>query len=397
VERRRILVVFGTRPEAIKLAPVIQLLERDERFEPIVVITAQHREMLDQVLELFCITADHDLAIQRKGQTLAGITTRALAGLDRIIATRRPDVLVVQGDTTSSFAGALAGFYHRVPVVHVEAGLRTTDRYSPYPEEINRRLITQLATLHLPPTHTAVANLRAGGVSSAEIVCTGNTVIDALFWAVNCCTAYDDPALDGIDEDPRRVIVATIHRRESWGARLEGIARALAQVALDNPGLLLVIPLHRNPTVRAAVLPAMVGVPNVQVIEPLPYGAFCRLMQRADLLVTDSGGIQEEAPSLGKPVLVLRDTTERPEAVVAGTVKLIGTDEGRVADEIRSLLTNADAYEEMAMAINPYGDGRSAERSTAAIAWLLGEGDRPDDFVPVLGGDVSTKLPSPRQ
>lgn len=375
------MVVFGTRPEAIKLAPLIHRLQGDIRFEPIVAVTGQHREMLDQVLELFGIESDHDLAIQTEGQTLAAITTRGLGGLDPLVSLHRPDALVVQGDTTSTFVGALAGFYHRVPVVHVEAGLRTADRYDPYPEEINRRLTSQLATLHLAPTPSAANNLRSEGLPGAEIVCTGNTVIDALEWAVSRRPDYCDPMLAGIDDDPRRVVLVTVHRRESWGDRLAGVGRALAQVARRDPGLLVVIPLHRNPVVRDAVVPAVAGLKNVLVIEPLPYGAFSRLMKRADLVVTDSGGIQEEAPSLGKPVLVLRNTTERPEAVLAGAVELVGTDESRVVDRIQHVLGDADAYGRMANAINPYGDGRAAERSLAAIAWMLGEGDRPEEFV----------------
>ena len=391
---RRILLVFGTRPEAIKLAPLILRLQRDVRFEPIVAVTAQHREMLDQVMELFGIKADHDLAIQRHGQTLAAITSRALDGLDPIVAEQRPDAMVVQGDTTSTFAGALAGFYGRVPVVHVEAGLRTADRYSPYPEEINRRLTTQLATLHLAPTRSAADNLRSEGVTAEGIVCTGNTVIDALEWAVSCHADYGEPLLAGLDNDPRRVVLVTVHRRESWGAGLMGIGRALAQVARNDPELLLVVPLHPNPVVRDAVMPAVGGMENVLVIEPLPYGAFSRLMKRADLVVTDSGGIQEEAPSLGKPVLVLRTTTERPEAVLAGAVELVGTDESRVVDRIQNLLGDADVYGRMARAINPYGDGRAAERSLAAIAWMLGDGDRPEEFV-APGSDFGASHPDP--
>jgi UDP-N-acetylglucosamine 2-epimerase (non-hydrolysing) len=374
--------VFGTRPEAIKLAPLIHRLRGDVRFEPIIGVTAQHREMLDQVLEFFGIETDHDLGIQRHGQTLASITARALDGLDPLIAEHRPDTVVVQGDTVSTFSGALAGFYRRIPVVHVEAGLRTADRYAPYPEEINRRLTTQLATLHLAPTPSAVDNLRSEGLTTADVVCTGNMVIDALQWAVTRRADYCDPALAGLDDDQRRVILVTLHRRESWGDRLAGVGRALAQVASDDPGLLLIIPLHRNPVVRDSVMPAVGGLKNILVIEPLPYGAFSRLMKRAYLVVTDSGGIQEEAPSLGKPVLVLRNTTERPEAVLAGAVELVGTDESWVAHRIRVLLADADAYGRMARAVNPYGDGRAAERSLAAIAWMLGEGDRPQEFVP---------------
>lgn len=374
------MFVFGTRPEAIKLAPLVQRFQLDKCCEPIVVVTAQHREMLDQVLSLFNLVADHDLNIQQSGQTLTAITARVLTGVDPLVEQHRPDALVVQGDTTTTFAGALAGYYHQVPVVHVEAGLRTGHRYSPYPEEINRRLTTQLTTLHLAPTRSAVANLKAEGHGHGAIVCTGNTVIDALSWAVAQRAGYEDSALLGIDGDPRRVVLVTMHRRESWGVRLAGIGRALARVAEAEPGVLFVFPLHRNPVVRQAVMPALANRDNVLIVEPLGYGSFARLMNRAHLVVTDSGGIQEEAPSLGKPVLVLRDTTERPEGVDAGTVELIGTDEKHVAERIRHLLTDAAAYGQMARAVNPYGDGRATERSVAAIHWMFGDSDRPADF-----------------
>jgi UDP-N-acetylglucosamine 2-epimerase (non-hydrolysing) len=385
------MTVFGTRPEAIKLAPVIAALQARPEFRSVVTVTAQHREMLDQVLELFAIRPDHDLDIQRERQSLTGITVRALEGLDTVLAAGGIDLVLVQGDTTTTFAAALAAFYHGVPVAHVEAGLRTGNPASPFPEEINRRLTTQLSSLHLAPTRRNVANLRAEGVPGESIVCTGNTVIDALRHVVGLRVEFTDPRLAALDRDPRRVVLVTVHRRESWGPALDGIGRGLARLAAD-PGVIVVVPIHRNPVVRQSILPVLEGRENVLIVEPLAYGVFARLLDRADLVLTDSGGIQEEAPSLGKPVLVLRDTTERPEAVEAGTVALVGTDEDDLVDAAQRLLADPVAYARMARAVNPYGDGRAAERSVAALAWYLGLGPRPDEF------DVdrpSTLAPSP--
>ncbi len=373
------MTVFGTRPEAIKLAPVLLALRDRPEFRSVVTVTAQHREMLDQVLDLFAIRPDHDLAVQRDEQTLTGITVRALEGLDGLLAGDQVDLVVVQGDTTTTFAAALAAFYHHIPVVHVEAGLRTGNAASPFPEEINRRLTTRLSTLHLAPTARNVANLRADGVPADSIVCTGNTVIDALRHAVALQVPFGEHELAGVESDPRRLVLVTVHRRESWGPTMDGIGRALARLAAD-PDVLIVIPIHRNPVVRRSILPAVEGLTNVLVVEPLPYGAFARLLDRAHLVLTDSGGIQEEAPSLGKPVLVLRDTTERPEAVEAGTVALVGTDEARIVESAERLLADADAYQRMARAVNPYGDGRAAARTVAALAWFVGEGPRPAEF-----------------
>lgn len=373
------MAVFGTRPEAIKFAPVVLALQGSAHFRPVVLVTAQHREMLDQVLDLFGIVPDEDLDIHRAGQTLTEVTVRALAGLDGAMARWEPDLVLVQGDTTTTFAGALASFYHGIAVGHIEAGLRTGNPRSPFPEEINRRLTTQLTALHLAPTKSNVINLLSEGVRPESIVCTGNTVIDALDYAVGLRVGYGHPALDGLDEDRRRLVLVTVHRRESWGARMDGIGRALARLASD-PGRLIVIPIHRNPVVRDSILPAVEGLENVVVLEPLPYGAFARLIDRADLVLTDSGGIQEEAPSRGKPVLVLRDTTERPEAVDAGTVAIVGTDEDAIVARAEELLGNRHLYDAMAKAVNPYGDGRAAERTVAALAWYFGLGDRPADF-----------------
>jgi UDP-N-acetylglucosamine 2-epimerase (non-hydrolysing) len=377
---KRVMCVYGTRPEAIKMAPVVAALAASAELEPIVTVTGQHREMLDQVNELFGIVPDHDLDIIQPRQTLTDITTRTMDRLESVLAAERPDVVVVQGDTTTSMAGALTAFYHQVPVVHVEAGLRTADFYSPFPEEMNRRITGRIATLHLPPTQTSRANLLAEGIDPAAVVTTGNTVIDALVDVVGRRVPFSDPRLATLDDDPRRVLLVTTHRRESWGDKMAGVARALARIARSQPDLLVVLPLHRNPVVREVVLPPLEGLPNVVVVEPLPYGEFAHLIDRSVMVLTDSGGVQEEAPTLGKPVLVMRDNTERPEAVEAGTVRLVGTDEEVVVAEVTRLLTDPAYYATMANAVNPYGDGKAAARCVAAIEELLGVGTRLPDF-----------------
>jgi UDP-N-acetylglucosamine 2-epimerase (non-hydrolysing) len=378
---RRIMVIYGTRPEAVKVAPVLRALSGSDAFTPIAVVTAQHRSMLDQVNDVFDIVPDVDLDVHQAGQSLTDITGRVLAGLRPVIAERRPDAILVQGDTTTTFSAALAAFYEGVPVVHLEAGLRTNDPMSPFPEEINRRLTSQLATLHLAPTATSRANLRAENVPADRIVVTGNTVIDALLWTVGKRFPYGDAALDGLDEDERRVLLVTAHRRESWGAPMEAVGRALQRLAQDHPDLLIVFPIHKNPLVRQAIMPFLEACGNVVVTEPLPYGGFCRLMDRASVILTDSGGVQEEGPSLGRPVLVMRDTTERPEAVRAGTARLVGTDEQAIYKEVSTLLVDPAAYDLMATSVNPYGDGLAAARSVAAMAAMFGVGARVPDFV----------------
>ena len=381
---RRALVVFGTRPEAIKLAPVILAMRSDPRFQPVVVTTGQHSELLAPILEIFAIAVDHDLGIGRHGQTLAGITCAALNGLDDLVARLRPDVVVVQGDTTSTFTGALAGFYHRVPVVHVEAGLRTGNKYSPFPEEVNRRLTTALTTLHLAPTTGNVANLVAEGVPRNAVVCTGNTVIDALRHVVALPLPGPTPVVAEVEASGARVVLVTVHRRESWGEPLSAVARALARLARAHPEVVVVVPAHPNPRVRASLSPALDGVPNVRVVEPLDYRSFVALLARAVLVLTDSGGIQEEAPSLGVPVLVLREVTERPEAVAAGTVEVVGTDEERIVERATDLLdpekqwSRSDKFRRL---VNPYGDGLAVPRTVAAIAHLLGDGPPADEFL----------------
>jgi UDP-N-acetylglucosamine 2-epimerase (non-hydrolysing) len=376
------MVIYGTRPEAVKVAPLIRALGDSAAFVPLVAVTAQHRSMLDQVNQVFGITPEFDLDIHRPGQTLTDITTRALGGVQALLARQQPDAIVVQGDTTTVFAAALAAFYEQIPVAHLEAGLRTGDPRSPYPEEINRRLATRLAALHLAPTATSRDNLLAENVDQQAIVVTGNTVIDALLWAVRHQLSYGDPALAELDRAEGPVLLVTAHRRESWGEPLRAVGRALARIGRAHPDLLIVFPIHRNPIVREAILPAIAGRPNVIVTEPLPYGGFARLMNRSTLILTDSGGVQEEGPSLGKPVLVMRDTTERPEAVRAGTVRLVGTDEDLIVDSVGRLLTDGGAYHAMAAAINPYGDGRAAERAVAALAHYSRLGPAAEEFRP---------------
>ncbi|MFD9563834.1 non-hydrolyzing UDP-N-acetylglucosamine 2-epimerase [Streptomyces sp. NPDC059994] len=387
---KRLMVVYGTRPEAIKMAPVIEALERSAMFRPTVTVTAQHRGLLDQVHALFGIHADHDLDILAPGQSLADITHRVLDGLCPLLREERPDAVLVQGDTTTAFAGALAAFYNRVPVAHLEAGLRTDDRYAPFPEEINRRITTQLASLHLAPTPHARSNLLREGVAPSSVVVTGNTVIDALRGAVGRGTPFGDPALADLEDTARRVLLVTAHRRESWGRGMEAIGGALADLARSEPDLLIVLPLHPNPVVRAAITPHVEHLENVRLTQPLGYGVFARLMDRAHLILTDSGGVQEEAPGLGKPVLVMRDTTERPEGLRAGTSRLVGTDRERVVKEVRRLLHDRTAYAAMATAVNPFGDGRAADRTVRAIGHWLGLCERPAEF----GGAGSVPEPA---
>ncbi|KJK56981.1 non-hydrolyzing UDP-N-acetylglucosamine 2-epimerase [Saccharothrix sp. ST-888] len=377
---RSIAIVLGTRPEAIKLAPVIQALKDDPRFRPVVVSTGQHRQMLDETLEAFGLQPDLDLGIMAPRQTLAQVTYRSLRGLAEHLVGLGIDAVMVHGDTATTLSGALAGFHHQVPVIHVEAGLRSGNLHSPFPEEANRRLVAQISALHLAPTPGNSANLIREGISADQIVVTGNTVIDALRWAGELARDYGHPALTDLDTDSRRIVLASAHRRESW-AHLPEIGRALATLA-DDPTVRVVVPLHRNPAVREALLPLIGEHPGVTVVDPLPYLSFCRLMRRADLIVSDSSGSEEEGPALGKPTLVLREITERPEAVIAGTARLVGrTTEGIVAEASR-LLNDPQAYARMATAASPYGDGRAAERTVGAIAHFFDEGPAVVPFVP---------------
>ncbi|MBE0596243.1 MAG: UDP-N-acetylglucosamine 2-epimerase (non-hydrolyzing) [Desulfuromonadales bacterium] len=369
--RKKISVIFGTRPEAIKLAPVILALKADPTFDCHVCVTAQHRQMLDQVMDIFSIEPDCDLDLMQPDQTLAGLTARAIEGLDRYLAREKPDAVLVQGDTTTVFCGALAAFYHRIPVGHVEAGLRTGNLDSPWPEEANRVLTSRLARWHFAPTAVSRQNLLTENVPEAAIHVTGNTGIDALFLAQERLQTID-LGISGLPEflQPRslvgepRMVLVTGHRRENFGRGFESICQAITLLAQRYPQVHFVYPVHLNPRVREPVerILGRLETSNVHLIEPLDYLPFVGLMGRADIVLTDSGGVQEEAPSLGKPVLVMRDTTERPEAVAAGTVKLVGTSIEKIVANVSSLLDSDTAYKAMAKAVNPYGDGQSAPR-----------------------------------
>ena len=379
------MLVYGTRPEAIKMAPVVRALEQSPRLEPLVVLTGQHRSMLEQVNLDFEIAADHNLDIMQAGQSLHDITARSLGGVSRLIAAERPDMVLVQGDTSSALAAALAAFYAQVPVAHLEAGLRTEDRYSPYPEEMNRRLTSQLASLHLVPTPASRDNLLRENVNRNSIITTGNTVIDALLWTVQRDRPFSDPQLQSIERSERPILLVTAHRRESWGEPMRRVAHALVEISWRLPEVQIVLPAHRNPVVRETLLPILEGGRNILVLEPLPYPDFTRLLSISSVVVTDSGGVQEEAPSLGKPVLVMRDSTERPEGVEAGTARLVGTSPTAIVDAVHSLVRDKSAYRAMARAINPYGDGRAAERTVDALNFYFKLGLAPQPFDPRSG------------
>ncbi|RHF52163.1 non-hydrolyzing UDP-N-acetylglucosamine 2-epimerase [Mitsuokella multacida] len=376
------MTVFGTRPEAIKMAPIVlELQKHPDTIVPVVAVTAQHREMLDQVLNLFHIKPDHDLNIMAAGQTLFDITTRAMMGLDKVLTEEKPDIVLVHGDTTTTFAGALAAYYHQTAVGHVEAGLRTHNKYSPFPEEMNRRLTGCIADLNFAPTSTSEANLLAENVPPESIFVTGNTVIDALHHTVRDDFDFQEESLKDVDFQNKRIILVTTHRRENLGEPMRHVYKALKQLTEEFDDVEVVFPVHKNPKVREVVNEELGGLAKVHLIDPLDYEPFANLMHRAHLILTDSGGVQEEAPALGKPVLVLRDTTERPEAVDAGTVKLIGTDRERVYEEAKKLLTDKAEYSRMAESVNPYGDGKAAARIIQAILYHYGLADgRPDVF-----------------
>lgn len=371
VARPKVMVIYGTRPEAIKVAPVIKALEKDEALTPIVVVTAQHREMLDQVNEVFDIVPDVDLNLMSHGQTLNGLAGRVIAEIDAVLDEHRPDAVLVQGDTTTVMASAIAAFNKEIPVVHLEAGLRSGDINSPFPEEANRKIVSQIARAHLAPTTVSRSNLLADGVPDENIHVIGNTVIDALHWAVARPVDFTIPELQSLNADDRRVLLVTTHRRENLGENMINIGRAMRELATSYPDLLIVWPAHKNPKVRASIEPQIADLDNVVSIEPVDYGEFSHLIAKSDIVLTDSGGIQEEAPSLGKPVLVLRENTERPEAVDAGTVKLTGTATETIFAEVSRLLDDEKAYLEMANAVNPYGDGHSALRSVDILHELL--------------------------
>lgn len=368
----KVLTVFGTRPEAIKMAPLVHALAQDAAFESRVCVTAQHREMLDQVLRLFEIVPDYDLNIMKPGQGLSEITCRILEGLKGVLEDFKPDVVLVHGDTTTTMATSLAAFYQRIPVGHVEAGLRTGNLYSPWPEEANRKLTGHLAMYHFAPTENSRLNLQRESLRDDHIFVTGNTVIDALLW-VRDRVLSDEVLRNSLDQRypfldaTKKLILVTGHRRESFGGGFERICSALAEIARQHPDVQVVYPVHLNPNVSEPVNRILKGIDNIMLIDPQDYLPFVYLMTHSYMILTDSGGIQEEAPSLGKPVLVMRDTTERPEAVDAGTVRLVGTDVAKIVDEVTRLLTDEDEYHAMSRAHNPYGDGHACQRILEAL------------------------------
>ena len=378
----KVLIVFGTRPEAIKMAPLVKELERyPDKIECKVAVTAQHREMLDQVLELFQINPAHDLNIMQPNQTLYEITSRALVGLKDVLDRENPDIVLVHGDTTTTFVAGLAAFYRQIKVGHVEAGLRTGNKLSPFPEEMNRKLTGVISDIHFAPTNTAKLNLLREGVDHNNILITGNTVIDALLTTVQDEFCFNDDILDNIDYKTKRVLVVTTHRRENLGQPLRNVYKALRSVVQKYEDVELVFPVHKNPKVRQTVASVLGDLPKVHLIDPLDYSPFVNLMNKAYFVLTDSGGLQEEAPSLGKPVLVLRDTTERPEAIDAGTVQLVGTEEDDVFNACQALLEDSSRYRKMANSINPYGDGKASARIREGLEYYFGlKSIRPKEF-----------------
>ena len=379
---KKVMCVFGTRPEAIKMAPVVKAIEQNEHLQSIVTVTAQHREMLDQVLQLFQIVPDYDLNLMKHGQTLTSITAGVLEGLETILQQEKPNLVLVHGDTTTTFAATLAAFYQQIPVGHVEAGLRSGNMYSPYPEEANRKLTGALAALHFSPTPESRNNLLKENVSDEHIFVTGNTVIDALLATVQENYRFADADIQQLlDGDAPKVLI-TAHRRENQGAPMAHIFQAVKRLHETLPEVQFIFPIHKNPKVRELAANILGGLERVHIIEPMDYEPFANAIARVDLIMTDSGGLQEEAPALGKPVLVLRDTTERPEAVTAGTVALVGTDEDLIYNTALELLTDAEAYGKMANAVNPYGDGKACGRITDAIEYYFDlRNDRPEHWM----------------
>ncbi|MEY8303794.1 non-hydrolyzing UDP-N-acetylglucosamine 2-epimerase [Anaerosalibacter bizertensis] len=367
MRRLKVMTVFGTRPEGIKMAPIVKVMENTKEIENIVCVTAQHREMLDQVLDIFEIKPDYDLNIFKPGQTLTGITTKALEGLEKVIVETKPDLLLVQGDTTTVFAGALAAFYQKVKVGHVEAGLRSGNLYSPYPEEANRKLTGIVTNFHFAPTNESRENLLREGYPEEKIFITGNTVIDALFHVVKEDYIFEDDLLNSIDFENKRVILLTSHRRENLGKPMENIFKAIDGITKKYNDVEVIFPVHLNPKVRNIAHKVFDGNKDIHLVEPLDYEPFTNLMSKCHIVVTDSGGLQEEAPSLGKPVLVVREETERPEGIEAGTAKLVGTSKENISKELDLLLSNKEEYKKMANAVNPYGDGKASERIVKVI------------------------------
>ena len=387
----RVASVVGTRPEAIKMVPVLRELRKHPQIEATLISTAQHREMLDQVFGLFGIEPNIDLDVMKPNQSLNLIVERAVHGLDEALGTLAPDVLLVQGDTTTAFVAALAGFHRRIEVGHVEAGLRSNNRYNPYPEEMNRRLISGVAALHFAPTEESYLNLIREGIAEQDIYLTGNTVVDCLMGVASTAKGYLAKHLPSTFHlNGKRMILITAHRRENHNGPIGELCEAVVEMAREMPELSFLYPVHMNPKVRETVFPLLSGLPNVALIEPLPYCAFVEAMATSHLILTDSGGVQEEAPSLGKPVLVLRETTERPEGVSAGSAKIIGTKRERIVAETLSLLRNRSEYEQMAACRSPYGDGRAAERTVQGILHHFGMATRPDAFLPQTTRSLET-------
>ncbi len=382
MDKIKVMTVFGTRPEAIKMAPLAIELEKNPKIESIVCVTAQHREMLDQVMELFKLKADYDLDIMKERQSLLGITTRVLEGLDAVMKEAKPDIVLVHGDTTTSFVGALAAFYNQIPVGHVEAGLRTYDKYSPFPEEMNRNLTGRIAELHFSPTVQNRDNLLRENIPAEDIFITGNTVIDALKTTVREEYVFQNDTLNSMDFDGKRVIVVTAHRRENLGKPLENICNAILDITKEYPDVEVVYPVHLNPAVRETVFGILGSEERIHLIDPVSVDDLHNAISRSYMVMTDSGGIQEEAPALAKPVLVLRRETERPEAVAAGTVKLAGVERDVIISMAKDLLDNEESYKAMAHAANPYGDGNASGRIIDAILYRYGYSkDRPKDYI----------------
>lgn len=375
------MTVYGTRPEAIKIAPLIKALHEDSRFDTVAVSTGQHREILDQVNSMFNILPAYDLNLMNEAHGLSELVSLALAGLDEIVLLEKPDVIIAQGDTSTAMSAALAGFHRQIKVVHLEAGLRTDNLKSPFPEEANRRIIGQISDLHLAPTSSAKKNLLDENFNPHDIAVVGNTVVDALLDAATWETRFSDASLEEVTAANKRIVLVTTHRRENLTS-MSQIASAIKDLAEAYKDVIFILPLHPNPFVRRVFLPTVELLDNVLITDPLPYDEFTKLMELSTLVLTDSGGIQEEAPSLGKPVLCMRENTERPEAIEAGTVKLVGTDRTRIFAETSLLLDDSSVYDKASHAVNPYGDGKASERSVAAIAQLLGIGKRLPDFEP---------------
>ncbi len=372
MEKKKIITIFGTRPEAIKMAPLVKELEKREGIDSKVCVTAQHREMLDQVLQLFDITPDFDLNIMKTKQTLTGITNKVLEGLEEIFIKEKPDMILVHGDTTTTFSGALAAFYQQIKVGHVEAGLRTFDKYFPFPEEMNRKLTGSLADLHFAPTKGSKSNLLREGVNESDIFITGNTVIDAMIHTVKDNYKFENELLNKIDFENKKVIMITAHRRENWGEGIENICDALNKIVDENEDVELVYLVHLNPVVKDVVTRKLGNKERIHLLSPLDTNETHNLMNKCFMVMTDSGGLQEEAPHLGKPVLVLRDVTERPEAVEYGTVKLVGTNVDKIVDEANILIRNKEEYLKMSKAANPYGDGFASKRNADIIENYFG-------------------------